>query len=442
MPTQPPLTKTQLRVVWLSLIGGGVARLLYVVVLHPATRHVYSDMAGYVYRAMHFFNTPQTIADSIYPPGASIFFGILYRLDPAWNLSELVQWALSLGSMALIGSLARRLYGNAAAVVALALAAVYFPFLHYAGLFLAENPFMFLMLATLRLFVHAIDARGRAGATAWAAAAGLAAGVAASFKTTILGPLAVTGALYVAYSLKHRRPHWLAISAAIVVGVALLFVPMSLRCTQLTEGRLCLAATNGPINMLQGHYGEKFLFHWRDRVRGFYFDFGSPTAALRGYTGEVWLDFGAYDSEKNLALLRDHVAAHPGAALLQSFGNVLDLFNGRTIWPDPHLWGVDFGALYQKLFWLFVLLPAAARIAARWRPMMDLEAESLPEWLLLAPLLGLALLAFIGEGEVRYRVPFDGLLMTLAARSYVAAARALHSQWARWRQELPLQAAP
>jgi hypothetical protein len=55
--------------------------------------------------------------------------------------------------------------------------------------------------------------------------------------------------------------------------------------------------------------------------------------------------------------------------------------------------------------------------------MLRLDARSLPEWLLLAPLLGLMATVFVTIGEVRYRVPFDGLLIVLAARTYMSMGR-------------------
>lgn len=422
------LTPAQWRMLVAIWIVGALARLMYVEVLHPATQHVYSDMLGYVARAMSFASgKPETIADTIYPPGASIFFGLLCRLDPAWNLSRVVQWLLSIGIMGLVWSLARRLYGNTVAIVALAIVALYFPLIHYAGLFLAENPFTFLMLLTLRLFLAAASATSRGSALAWAGLAGLAAGIAASLKTTIFGPIAVTGLIYAAWAIRHRRPHWPLVSAAVLLGIMVSVVPMSLRCTRLMEGQFCLVATNGPVNILQGHYGDKFMFHWRDYARNYHFDFGSPTASLRGYTESVDLPFGAYESARNMQLVLAYVRAHPGAALLQSFRNVLDLYDGRTIWPSAQLFGRDFGAIYQRLFWFLILPPACLCLALRWRRTMDLEADSLREWLLFAPLLGLMALVFIAEGEVRYRVPFDSLFIILAARGYADLAARLRA---------------
>ena len=441
---QPPderLSEWQSRLALAIWLVGGLARLLYIEVLHPATQHVYSDMAGYVFRATQFAKgVPQNIADTIYPPGASIFFGLLYRLDPNWNLALVAQFLLSLGIMLLVWSLARRLHGNATALVALGLVALYFPLIHYAGLFLAENPFCFLMLLTLRLFLCAVDAPGPRRAVAWALLAGLSAGAAASFKTTIFGPVAITGLLYAALSIRYRQRHWPAVSAAILIGIAAFVVPMSLHCTRLMEGHFCLIATNGPMNILQGHYGEKFMFHWTDSARNYRFDFGSPTASLRGYTDSVSLPFGAYETSKNMQLVFDYVREHPGSALLQSFGNVGDLFTGRTIWPSPQLFNRDFGAIYQQLFWWLVLPPACLWLALCGRPLLRFADGSLRDWLLVGPILGLMALVFIAEGEVRYRVPFDSLILILAARGYLAVATALRERLAPAR--LPIVSRP
>ena len=58
--------------------------------------------------------------------------------------------------------------------------------------------------------------------------------------------------------------------------------------------------------------------------------------------------------------------------------------------------------------------------------MLRLDARSLPEWLLLAPLLGLMATVFVTIGEVRYRVPFDIFFIVIAcafaAGDFAAAA--------------------
>ncbi|HEX7328783.1 MAG TPA: hypothetical protein VF428_09625, partial [Casimicrobiaceae bacterium] len=139
-----PLSRSQRRIVWILLIVGALARAAYVFVLHPAVDHVYSDMEGYVHRALAwaaFGRRGEGIADTIYPVGPTIYFGLLSRLDPSWRVAAVTQWAVSVAIVGLVWTIARRLYGNVVAVVALAITSVYFPLIHYAGLFMAENPF-------------------------------------------------------------------------------------------------------------------------------------------------------------------------------------------------------------------------------------------------------------------------------------------------------------
>ncbi len=340
--------------------------------------------------------------------------------------------------MALVWLVARRLYGTTTAVVALAITSVYFPFIHYAGLFLSENPFTFCCLLAFWLFLLAIDAPDARRAALCAGMAGLAAGLAASFKNSNFAPLLLLGAVYCVYSIKYRRPHLAIVVSSAMLGLAVLMLPMTLRCTRLNEGHFCLAATNLASNMLIGHYGEKGPFHWHDRARNLEFTFESPSAVLRGYAEHVDLDFGVYDSASNVRLAMRWTGEHPAQALRVSLQHVYDLFNGRTLWPSAELWGVDWGAVSQWLFWLFILPAAFARIVVRARPMLRLEAQSLPEWLLLAPLLGLMATVFVTIGEVRYRVPFDGLFIVLAARTYVSLARWL----SRARNSTPTPASP
>lgn len=418
--TPEALTAWQRRIVWGSVLVGALIRLLYVMVLHRATDHVYSDMQDYLLRALRYFGPErQQIDDTIHPPGTVMFLAILHRLDVTWNAEMLVQWLLSLGVMALIWLIARRLYGTTTAVLALAITSLYFPFVHYAGLYLAENPFTFFSLLALWLFVLAIDARSARQAAVCAGLAGFATGVAVSFKNSLFAPLLMLCLVYVAYAVRYRRPHLAVVVVSAVIGLSVLAVPMTVRCTRLNEGHVCPTATNFASNVLMGHYGEKGAFRWHDRRRHFEFEYESPSTVERGHTESADLDFGVYDARANLALARDWIRDHPAQALRASFLHVYDLFGG-PLWPHAELWNIDFGAVSQWTFWLLVLPAAFARIAIRASSMLRLDAESLPEWMLFAPLLGLMGTVFLTIGEVRYRVPFDGLFIILAARGYAS----------------------
>jgi hypothetical protein len=59
-------------------------------------------------------------------------------------------------------------------------------------------------------------------------------------------------------------------------------------------------------------------------------------------------------------------------------------------------------------------------VVLNFRKMLRLEPDVLGDLLILLPVLGICIGAFITVGEVRYRIPFDGFLILLAARAYAA----------------------
>ena len=416
-----PLTRAQRAIVWSCWIGGGLLRLIYALVIHPPTRHVYSDMQGYVARALsRVAGMPENIGDSLYPPGTSMMLAQLHRLDPTSGLTVIVQWLLSLGTMAGIWVIARALYGNRAAVLALAVTTLYLPLFHYAGLFLAENPFTCCLIAAYACVIKSIAASRPAGTTLWALAAGLLAGIAASLKATILLPVAFTGLLVIAWLIRNRRRGAVTVAAGVLVGMGSLLLPLSERCTRLAEGHFCLVSTNTGMNALMGHAGEFAEFVWVDSQRSSTYSFTSPSAPLRGYTAPVRLNFGAYDVPANVAELDRRIAADPVAALRWSLRNVADLFIGRDFWPGAVYQQRNWSRAYQGLFQWLLLPLALAWLVYRLPRLIRLRDDSLAEWLLLTPLLGLMLTAFISLGELRFRIPFDGFVIILAVQGLLA----------------------
>mgnify|MGYP000010416659 CR=1 FL=1 len=68
----------------------------------------------------------------------------------------------------------------------------------------------------------------------------------------------------------------------------------------------------------------------------------------------------------------------------------------------------------------FCRSPAVFWLLARAPRLIRLREDSLAEGLLLTALLGLMLTAFISLGELRFRIPFDGFLIILAAQTVLA----------------------
>lgn len=416
-----PLSRLQRGIVWCCWLGGGLLRLIYLLAIHPPQQHIYSDMGGYVGRARALLaGQPEGITDSLYPPGAAHLFAALLRFDTDGGLFIVAQWLMSLSTMAGLWLLARRLYGNGVAVLSLIAIALYLPLFHYAGLYLAENPFTCALVWAWVLLLRAIDAPLPAATALWALAAGLAAGLAASLKATILLPVLITGAVLLLWLWKQRRRGALTLLFGTSLGLATVLLPLAERCTRLTEGTFCLVSTNTAMNALMGHAGEKREFRWNDSARNIWFSFTSPSAALRGYQEPVMLPFGAYDVPANLAELQRRIEADPRMALASSLRNVADLFVGRDFWPAAVYRNRNWGRAYQNLY-KWVLLPLAL-LWLVWRAprMIRMKADSLSEWLLLTPMLGVMATAFISLGEVRFRIPFDGFVIILAAQALLA----------------------
>lgn len=416
-----PLGPLQRAIVWTCWLAGGLLRLVYVLVLHPPTQHVYSDMQGYALRALNRVQgIPETIGDSLYPPGASLLFATLHRLDPSSMLTVIAQWLLSLATMAGVWVIARMLYGNRVAVLALAATSLYLPLFHYAGLFLAENPFTACLVWAYACLIRALAAPRPAGTALWALAAGLLAGLAAALKATILLPVALTGLLVLGWLIRHRRRGALTLACGVLLGMSSLLLPLAERCTRLADGHFCLVSTNTGMNALMGHAGAYREFVWADPGRNLYYSFTSPSAALRGYSEPLRLGFGVYDVPANVEELRRRVAADPVGALRYSLRNVVDLFVGFDSWPAAVYRQQLWSRAYQLLY-LWLLLPlAACWLLYRLPRLIRLREDSLAEWLLLAPLLGLMATAFISLGELRFRIPFDGFVLILAAQALLA----------------------
>lgn len=416
-----PLSRVQQRLVWACWLLGGLLRLIYVLVLHPPTAHVYSDMQGYAHRAMNLVNqVPESIGDSLYPPGTSMLLATLHSLDPTSGLTVIVQWLLSLGTMAGVWVIARALYGNRVAVLALAATTLYLPLFHYAGLFLAENPFTCCLVWAYACVIRALAASRPIGTAFWALAAGLLAGLAAALKATILLPVALSGLLVVAWLIRNRRRGAVTLTVGVLVGLGLLLVPLAERCTRLAEGHACLVSTNTGMNALMGHAGEYAEYVWADPVHRITYSFTSPSAMLHGYRTPLRLPFGAYDVPANVAEMNSRIAADPVAALRLSLRNIADLFVGRDSWPAAIYRQRNWSRAYQLIYQWAVLPLALLWLLYRAPRLVRMREDSLAEWLLLTPLLGLMLTAAISLGELRFRIPFDGFAIILAAQALIA----------------------
>lgn len=416
-----PLEVRQRRIVWLAFIVGGLLRLVYLFALRPAPAAVFSDMEYYVIAAgKRAAGIPEAVGDTLFPPGYPWLLGVLLRLDHTWTLAVTVQWLLSVAMLGLVFSVTRRTYGNSPSIVALIIAAIYLPYFHYASLFLAETAFSFFVLGTIWLFQLAVSSDSRAAAVRLGCAAGLAAGISTAFKNTMVAGFVIILVVLLAYAARHRRKNALLLATVAVLGFSAALTPLSVRCTILNNGSFCPGANNLGMNILEGHSGRTRVFIWRtpnSRTGEF---FGTVEGEYRNYHNVVPLDFPVYENSKNIGLAMRWIRANPVRAIYYSVRNVYAMFIEKTLWPRMIWRGADMGIVSQVFFWCVVLLPALVQIRRRLRAMSSLDFSAMSEWLLVAPVLGVMISVFISITEVRFRVPFDGFLITLAAPVWCA----------------------
>ncbi|MEW5756388.1 MAG: hypothetical protein AB1810_08780 [Pseudomonadota bacterium] len=396
-------------------------RYYYIFITHRATDYVYSDMQLYVERALNFINPNYNanIADTIYPPGMHMLLGLIYTIDSSWEPALWMQFVISCLIPLLIAGLGYLLYGARVAYLALIFASLYFTFIDYAGFFLAENPYLFSVCSALLLLVLALRARARLWRIIAAICGGVMVAISAALKEAIIVPAALIGLFLLYLAWRNKSSSIFVILIASSLSTVAVLAPFSYRCTTLSEGAFCVTSNSGALTMLEGHHGEYVKVWYHDHERNLHFWFGPPPFAKRGYTGELHFDFGAYDARANRAAAWAWIKEHPWQAFLLSTQNVFQLFVGPTPWPSSDTAEKHLATFAQELFLVIVLLPALVFVWCHWRALLRLEQRYWADILVLLPVLGLMAAVFLSLGDPRYRIPFDGFIMLLAARMYL-----------------------
>jgi 4-amino-4-deoxy-L-arabinose transferase-like glycosyltransferase len=346
----------------LTLALGSVVRALYALKWHRMMDHVYSDMELY-WRFARYFVDPSHhpgIEDTLYPPGASLFFGYLSKIDAEMRVATYVQLAMALAVPLLVFAIGRELYERRVALLAMALASLYLPLFEYSGFLLAENPFTFFLLVAFYLVARSLRQSGRT--IPFALAAGVCLGIAVAFKSA-----ALMSALCVVVVVLGRMRWgglraWRTLAAA-GVGLALVLTPLTVRATHLNEGRFCLVANEASRGILLGHHGDVFMAKFTDHKRGYYYEFGYSTAKERHRTGVVEIAVGPWDNKEVVAEAWRWTKENPKASLALGFEHVFDLFISMP-WPsgeDPLLkrWTFYTQRGYQPI----LLFPAGVALA-------------------------------------------------------------------------------
>jgi 4-amino-4-deoxy-L-arabinose transferase-like glycosyltransferase len=337
------------------------------------------------------------------------------RRDGAVHPARIAQAVLGTITVALIGLVALELFGAAAGLIALILAAVYPVGIELAGTLVAENLLTPLVLAAAYAGLRVRRAGKPRNAYAWVAGAGILTGLA-----TLTHENAVLIALPLIAAVWRQTPHRLAAPALLIAATALTVLPWTIRNAEVMHRFIPVSDETGIT--LVGTYNAASAanpgvpYKWR-----LYYAIPGERALIRQASHLTETQLG--DRLQHQAL--HYIAQHPSAPIVAGFHNTLRLFEleGTFAWQAAAA-GISLPLSTARIgvlsCWLLCLFALAGVFSE--------PVRAAPKWVWGVPLL-LALSAVLVNVETpRFRAPIDPFLILLAAASLAAAATRLRDR--------------
>jgi 4-amino-4-deoxy-L-arabinose transferase-like glycosyltransferase len=344
-------------------------------------------------------------------PLYSYLLALLYRAFGASPVPVVIaQSLLGAATIGLVGLLAKRLFGNGAALVAAAIAALYGPFV-FGEMILDKNALTVTLTAAFLLaLVHADESGRRRAILGAGALLGLLALVRGN--ALLLAPVA-------AIALAWRRPsQGVARAAILLVGVLLPIAPVTIRnaivghdfVLTTSQAGQNFAIGNNPDNHTGGYEPPSYVRANPDFEEA---DFRAAAEAEAGRSMKP-SEVSGFWTRKTLAW----IAANPGAALALAGRKLLLLLNASEVTDVycPHLFSDRRSLLEWPLLGFAVVLPLAA--VGLWRSRPWTRGRALVA--IVAAAYALSVLPFFVFD--RYRLPLVVPLLPFAGGGAVALA--------------------
>lgn len=389
-----------------AIVAGAVFRFVWVLVFHPPFDYAYSDMGGYVGRAMRLVETGSLERyDAFYPPGTHLLLAGVFKVfgpHDAGLWAGAVVWALLSGAAPFfMWRLARLLLNPAAAALTAVFTAAWPLHVTSAGYFLSETPSLAFLLASLWAGYAALRAEGRR-ALLLAGAAGLLGGAAVTMRPQFLINLVLLAA---AWLLARRRVRLLlpfAAGCAICIGGAIVH-------NSLAAGQPTGISENSGITFFIG----QCEVHTVRAAQGAQF---GPPPANQQHRGNIYdfPDHEVWDQSfffrKGLECIRDDGWSH--ARLWAR--SIPDFLWTSTIWPQVNersLRGlVKVTNVLFALLLPLILVGTALVVRERRR-----AGEPSGELVLALHLATVLVTGFVFFGDPRFRMPYDFFALALLA---------------------------
>ena len=353
------------------------------------------------------------------PPGYPFFLAAVYLVvgipHNVWTDPRLVQAVVATITVGLIGLMALKVAGRTAALIALAIAAVYLPLVFVGEALMSESLFVPLVLGATVCALHSrtaiLDRR-------WIALAGFLAGLAALTRGN---GLVVGVAIAVVVWTGRPRLSWRAVSApALLLAVmALTIAPWTIR-NAIAEHTF-IPVTTELGTTLAGTYNDLAAQH----------QFVWEPGGYKNYRAIRDADISdAVRDDRLLSAVASYLGHHPTYVFQATFWNTVRLLDldGSAAWRKTALHDTDatanFADIGAYMFWAIALLAIGG--------LFTRAARRVPRSLWLVPAIIWLSEAPVTIGTPRFEAPIDPFVILLAALAVqsigVALARARSGQ--------------
>jgi hypothetical protein len=393
-----------------------VVRLVFVCGYHSPQGYVFSDMWVYDLRARNLLSGALSAWDTFTPVGYPAFLALVYRLGGSALTVGVLQALLGSLTALCMWRLASRIFGSWGVALSVGVvSALHVPAIFYSGFLLTETLFSFLLVSSAWALWASIERRSR-----WAfLGCGLLLGIGATVRPNLL--LFLPCVPLIIWLGTGRR--WREAALSFVVLAAAFVVPVGAAAAH--NARLVgtpTLGTNGGLNFYLNFASVRGV-RYRD-ARGEHGITPIPNLFYYSEDERVKVPFyaDAHYYGRGMALLREEPAR-----LAVTLRNLVEASGiGRQgYWPgnDREAWQ----RLHRRVFFYAGILPALAALGGLVYRRRYAAAPNLGLAIAAAMVLSSVVTLLFFLGDPRMRVPFDPLLILLAAAAYVWAREAWRS---------------
>ncbi len=385
---------TDRQIIIIAIALAAIVRLWYIFWAHLPEDHIFSDMQGYVDRANRFFSERKSPYDFFQPIGYSFLLALTFNFEPQYLVIKILHFLASLGTVVLSWRAAARLIGEKMALWVLAILAIHPPLISLSGFFLAETVYALLLSILFYLFT--------AWAFPWSLRQAFALGLffyfAAFFKGNHILFLPIF-ALWLVWGRQFAKKN-LSSLLAFALGIGLLAGAHGVYSYHQT-GTALWGPQAGGLNFVEGKCPDK-----KNSDSG-NTSWTSPLfAQTRPITHKHW-DHPFWDQSFFFKQGLNCIAKDP-AVLIESLSSIGYLFFGNQLWPanvsEFRRLSEWYGVMFGMFLFPAMLLGLVFAFQRSW------TKEQLPYLLVWT----IMLTVFVFKSEIRFRVPFDGIIITLA----------------------------